>query len=91
MATVYPEGTKATARRFYREGLSVRQIAANLGVGKSAVAGWVRGLDRGPLVKTCWCGEKFTTTRAHALSCSPEHASKRARLFGPVQPHPPRQ
>jgi hypothetical protein len=80
-----PEHVRQTVLRLRREGESVRTIAKQLGVPKSTVGDWIRGQGEPRFLNTCWCGERFYSTRWDALSCSPEHSWKRARIFGPVR------
>jgi transcriptional regulator with XRE-family HTH domain len=82
MAASHPPGRVATARALRREGLSIREVAARIGVARSTVGDWLKGEGEPLYVKTCWCGERFVARHGKARSCSQAHAYKRYKIFG---------
>lgn len=67
----YPEGHKHQARlKRLVGGMSIRAIAAELGVSKSIVGRWVKGEGEAYYFKTCArCGDGFIAYRSHAMYC----------------------
>jgi transcriptional regulator with XRE-family HTH domain len=53
------------------QGNSIRVIAAELGVPRATVGGWLRGTTAQPSYsRVCFiCGRSFTAKRSHARSC----------------------
>jgi predicted transcriptional regulator len=84
MAAPHPPGRAATARALRREGLSIGEVAARIGVARSTVGAWLKGEGEPSYVKTCWCGERFTSQRSDAQSCSKAHGMKHYHLYGPT-------
>lgn len=68
------------ARRLRREGGTVTQIAVELGVSRSTVGGWVRGIEA---TRTCrLCGVPFETTNGNEFACSRQHMHKAHTIYG---------
>ena len=63
------------------------EIAERIGVAESTVQGWLRGYGERCLVRKCkLCSERFITSTALQLYCSPAHARKHQAIYG----RPPR-
>jgi hypothetical protein len=78
------ERAKANALGLRANGLSIRQIADRLGVPRATVAGWLRGRGEWYEVRECeLCGERFIAATARQRFCTPQHAAKHGRVFGP--------
>jgi Homeodomain-like domain len=78
------ERAKANALGLRANGLSIRQIADRLGVPRGTVAGWLRGRGEWYEVRTCeLCGERFIPASGRQRFCTPQHAAKHRRVFGP--------
>jgi hypothetical protein len=69
------------ARALRWQGDSIREIAVVLGIPKSTVAGWVRGLeDEAAMLRYCrWCGDAFLTNRRDRTFCCVRHCSEARR------------
>jgi transposase len=54
------------------QGKSIRVIAAELGVARSTVGGWLRYVGQEPLYDKCCerCGANFQASRSHARLCA---------------------
>jgi transcriptional regulator with XRE-family HTH domain len=78
------ERARAEAFRLRREGLSMAEIGARIGVAESTVQNWLRGYGERELVRECkLCGERFITSTALQLYCSPAHSRKHQAIYGP--------
>jgi hypothetical protein len=78
------EWAKANALGLRANGLSIRQIADRLGVPKGTVGEWLRGRGEWYEVRECaLCGERFIAAAGKQRFCTPQHAAKHARVFGP--------
>jgi hypothetical protein len=78
------ERAKANALGLRANGLSIRQIADRLNVPRGTVAEWVRGRGEWYEVRTCaLCGERFIAATGPQRFCTPQHAAKHRRVFGP--------
>jgi hypothetical protein len=78
------ERAKANAHKLRANGLSIRQIAARLGVPKGTVGDWLRGRGEWYEVRECeLCGERFIPATGRQRFCTPQHRAKHRRVFGP--------
>ena len=87
------ERARANALALRANGLSVRQVAERLGVPKGTVAAWLRGRGEWYELRECaLCGERFIAASGPHRFCTPAHADKYRRVFGPsargAQPDP---
>ena len=75
---------RAEAFRLRREGLSMAEIGERIGVPWSTVQGWLGGYGERALVRECkLCGERFITSTALQVYCTPAHARKHQAIYGP--------
>ncbi len=78
------ERVRAEAFRLRREGLSLAEIGERIGVSWSTVQSWLGGYGERCLVRECkLCGERFITSTALQLYCTPAHARKHQAIYGP--------
>jgi hypothetical protein len=78
------ERAQANARKLRANGLSIRQVAQELGVPRGTVADWLRGRGEWYEVRECeLCGERFIAGSGKQRFCTPGHADKHRRVFGP--------
>ena len=78
------ERAKANALALRAGGLSIQQVADRLGVPHSTVGQWLRGRAEWYEVRECeLCGERFIRASGAQRFCTPQHAGKHRRLFGP--------
>jgi hypothetical protein len=78
------ERARANALGLRANGLSIRQIAQRLGVAHGTVADWLRGRGEWYEVRECrLCGERFIAASGPHRFCTPAHATKHRRVFGP--------
>ena len=78
------ERAKANAHALRANGLSIREIAARLDVPRGTVGMWLRGWGERYEIRNCdLCGERFIATTARQRFCTPQHAAKHRRLYGP--------
>ena len=78
------ERAQANALALRANGLSVRQVAERVGVPKGTVAAWLRGRGEWYELRDCaLCGERFIAASGRQRFCTPQHASKHRRVFGP--------
>jgi hypothetical protein len=78
------ERARANALGLRANGLSIRQIAERLGVARGTVAGWLRGRGEWYEVRDCeLCGDPFIAASGPQRFCTPQHAAKHRRVFGP--------
>src|SRR5262245_11390531 len=78
------ERARAEAFRLRREGLSMAEIGERIDVSSSTVQGWLGGYGERCLVRKCkLCGERFLTSTALQLYCTPAHANKHQAIYGP--------
>ena len=81
------ERLRAQAYELLREGVSIAQVAARLGVSCELVAAWLRAVAVNLRVRRCkLCGTPFATRHGQQRYCTRAHAEKWARLRrGPAQ------
>src|SRR4051812_49800236 len=78
------ERARAEAFRLRREGHSMAEIGERVGVSPSTVQTWLGGYGERCLVRECkLCGERFITSTALQLYCTPAHARKHESIYGP--------
>src|SRR4051795_676283 len=78
------ERARSEAFGLRREGLSMAEIGERVGVPWSTVRGWLGGYGERALVRECkLCGERFITSTALQLYCTPAHARKHQAIYGP--------
>jgi hypothetical protein len=78
------ERAKANAQALRANGLSIGQIAARIDVPESTVGGWLRGRGEWYEIRECeLCGEHFIAASGRQRFCTPQHAKKHRRVFGP--------
>ena len=78
------ERARANALALRANGLSVRQVAARLGVPRGTVAAWLRGRGEWYELRECaLCGERFIAASGRQRFCTPQHQAKHRRVFGP--------
>ena len=78
------ERDRADAFRLRREGHSMAEIGDRIGVSGSTVQNWLRGYGERCLVRECkLCGERFITSTALQVYCTPAHARKHESIYGP--------
>jgi transcriptional regulator with XRE-family HTH domain len=78
------ERAKANALGLRANGLSIRQIADRLGIPRGTVADWLRGRGEWYEIRDCeLCGERFIAAVGRQRFCTPQHAAKHRRLYGP--------
>jgi transcriptional regulator with XRE-family HTH domain len=67
----HTERVRHEAKVLRSQGNSIRVIAAELGVPRATVGGWLRGTTAQPSYsRVCFiCGRSFTAKRSHARSC----------------------
>ena len=75
----HAERVRETARRLRREGKTVTQIAAELGVPRSTVGGYVRGVEVTRYCLLC----KDPAAGEYSNFCSRAHGQKYYATFGP--------
>lgn len=75
-----PDSVREIARRLRREGMTVTQIAVELGVPRSTAGGYVRGVEA---PRYCLlCGDP--AMGEYASFCSRAHGQKHYEIFGPT-------
>ena len=78
------ERARANALALRANGLSVRQVAERVGVPHGTVAAWLRGRGEWYEIRECrLCGDRFIAASGRQRFCTPQHASKHRRVFGP--------
>jgi transcriptional regulator with XRE-family HTH domain len=74
----------ANALALRADGLSIAQVAARLGLARSTVGQWLRGRGEWFEVRECrLCRERFIPASGQQRYCTPAHAAKYRRVFGP--------
>jgi transcriptional regulator with XRE-family HTH domain len=78
------ERAQANARKLRASGLSIRQVAERLGIPRGTVAAWLRGRGEWYEIRECQlCGERYIAASGRQRFCTPQHAEKHRRVFGP--------
>jgi hypothetical protein len=78
------ERARGNARNLRAEGFSIREVAEQLGLPPSTVAGWLRGVGKCHRLGTCQlCGEPFVTSSPRRRFCTEAHAQKYRAIFAP--------
>jgi Homeodomain-like domain len=88
--SLWLERARGNAHKLRAEGLSLSQVAERLGVSRSAVAVWLRGVGEWYELRECrLCGERFIARSGTRRFCTTAHANKFRRDHGRVMLDPP--